>query len=271
VIDGFIAVVWIVYVVDLFVGAVPGAWTFRGRRGAMRATSEADVTLSAGFALMRLPLLPWQAACVASGTELPPAARLDRVEGVARAARPVAVAASALALVLLAGLPAVRAGWLTPYWWAVAGVAAWGTTVLVFLDAHRRIHGRWPSPETWFGTLLSPVGASRCVYTLYWRSVEALHPVEAAVALCGDAELLRIARQWSYDAPDDLPAIRRLLEPRGLAPWLAAPPPVDPDRSPRYCPRCSGGYAAFATDCRDCGVPLVARVDATGGPPAVDA
>jgi hypothetical protein len=260
VIDGFIAVVWIVYLVDLFVAAVPGAWTFRGRRGAMRATSEADVTLSAGFALMRLPLLPWQAACVASGTALPEVARLERVEAVAQVARPVAIAASALALVLLAGLPAVRAGWLTPYAWVVAGLAAWGTTVFAFVDAYRRLHRRWPSAEMWFGTLLSPVGASRCVYALHWRSLEALHPVEAAVALCDDTELLRIARQWSYDTPVDGAAIHRLLESRGLATRLSEPPPLDPDRSPRYCPRCGGGYAAFATDCRDCGVPLVARV-----------
>jgi hypothetical protein len=260
VIDGFIAVVWIVYVVDLFVAAVPGAWTFQGRRGAMHGRSEPDVALSAGVALMRLPLLPWQSAHVASGTGLPAAARLDRVEAVTRATRPVAIASSALAIVLLAGLPAVRAGWLTPYAWVIAGVAAWGTTVAVFLDAHRRLDGRWPSAETWFGTLLSPVGASRCVYALQWRSLQALHPVEVAVALCDDAELLRIARQWSHDAPDDVAAIRRLLAPRGLVTRLSEPPPLDPDRSPRYCPRCGGGYAAFATECRDCGVPLVARV-----------
>jgi hypothetical protein len=82
-----------------------------------------------------------------------------------------------------------------------------------------------------------------------WRSLEALHPVEAAVGLCDDAELVRVARQWSYDAPDDVAGIRRLLE----------PPPIDADRSPRYCPRCGGGYAAFATECADCRIPLIAR------------
>ena len=82
-----------------------------------------------------------------------------------------------------------------------------------------------------------------------WRSLEALHPVEAAVGLCDDAELVRVARQWTYDAPDDVAGIRRLLE----------PPPIDADRSPRYCPRCGGGYAAFATECADCRIPLIAR------------
>ena len=259
-IDTVIAAVWIVYLVDLFVAAVPGAWTFRGRRGAMRASDGPDLTLSAGFALMRLPLPPWHAAFVAAGTELPEAARLDRVEAVAVAARPVAVAASTLAFVLLAGLPAVRAGWLTPYAWALTGIAAWVTTALVFLGAYRRLHRRWPAAETWFGTLLSPVAASRCVYTLQWRSLEALHPLEAAVALCDDAEVLRVARQWSYDTPDDVAAIRCLLEPRGLGARLSEPPPLDADRSPRYCPRCGGGYAAFAADCADCGVALIARV-----------
>jgi hypothetical protein len=260
VIDSIIAVVWIVYLVDLFVAAVPGAWTFRGRRGAMRASADPDLMLSAGFALMRLPVLPWQAACVAAGTELPEAARVDRVDALRVAARPVAAAASALAFVLLIGLPAVRAGWLTPLAWVIVGAVVWLTTVLVFLDAYRRLHQRWPALETWFGTLLSPVGASRCVYALHWRSLEALHPVEAAVALCDDAELLRVARQWSYDAPDDAAAIRRLLEPRGLAAKLSAPPPVDPDASPQYCPRCGGGYTAVASDCSDCRVALVARV-----------
>ena len=259
-IDGFIAVVWIVYLVDLFVAAVPGAWTFRGRRGAMRASADPDLMLSAGFALMRLPVLPWQAACVAAGTELPEAARVDRVEAVTAAARPVAVAASALAFVLLCGLPAIRVGWLTPLAWVIAGAAAWLTTVVVFLDAYRRLHRRWPAVETWFGTLLSPVGASRCVYALQWRSLEALHPVEAAVALCDDTEVLRVARQWSYDAPGDAAAIGRLLAPRGLAARLSEPPPVDADASPQYCPRCGGGYKAVASDCSDCRVPLVARV-----------
>ncbi len=258
-IDGFIAVVWIVYAVDLFVAAVPGAWTFRGRRGAMRGSPDADLTLSAGFALMRLPALPWHAACIAAGTTLPDAARLDRVDAAAAAARPVAVAASALAIVLLGGLPAVRVGWLTPHVWLIAAGTTWGATVVVFVAASRRLHRRWPSAEVWFGTLLSPVSATRCVYALHWRTLQALHPVEAAVALCDDAEVLRIARQWSYDAPDEAAAIRRLLEPRGLAVRLSDPPPLDPDRSPRYCPRCGGGYAAFATDCADCGVPLVAR------------
>ena len=258
-IDGFIAVVWIVYVVYLFVAAVPGAWTFRGRRGAMRASADPDVTLSAGFALMRLPVLPWQAACVARGTELPEAVRLDRVQALAAATRPVAIAASALALALLGGLPVVRVGWLTPKAWVIVGAVAWITTVLVFLDAHRRLHHRWPTVEAWFGALLSPVGASRCVYALQWRSLEALHPVEAAVALCDDAELLRVARQWSYDAPDDAAGIRRLLEPRGLAARLSEPPPVDADASPQYCPRCGGGYAAFSTAFADCRIPLVAR------------
>ena len=53
------------------------AWTFRGRRGAMRASADPDLTLSAGFALMRLPVLPWQAACAARGIELPEADVLD--------------------------------------------------------------------------------------------------------------------------------------------------------------------------------------------------
>jgi hypothetical protein len=260
VIDGFIAVVWIVYLVDLFVAAVPGAWTFRGRRGAMRASADPDLALSAGFALMRLPVLPWQAACVAQGAELPEAARVVRVEAVSTAAQPVAMAASALAFALLAGLPAVRVGLLTPFEWVSIGGALWLVTVLVFLDSYRRLYQRWPAVETWFGTLLSPVSASRCVYALQWRSVDALHPVEAAVALCDDVELLRVARQWSYDAPDDAAAIRRLLEPRGLAERLLQPPPVDADASPQYCPRCGGGYSVIAGDCADCRVPLVARL-----------
>ena len=258
-IDGFIAVVWIVYAVDLFVAAVPGAWTFRGRRGAMWATVEPDIRLTGGLALMRLPVSPWEAACVATGTTIPATARVERVDALTTAAGPVATAASALALVLLAGLPAIRVGWLTPKGWVIVAAAAWLTTVGLFLDAHRRLHGRWPSVETWFATLLSPVGASRSVYALTWRAVEALHPIEAAAALCDDAELLRIARQWCYDAPGDRAAIARLLEPRGLATRLDGPPPEDADRSPCFCPRCGGGYAASATDCADCRVPLVVR------------
>jgi hypothetical protein len=259
VIDGFIAVVWIVYAVDLFVAAVPGAWTFRGRPGAMRATAMPDLVLSAGFRLMRLPVAPWQAACVALGTTLPPAARFDRVEAMLTATRPVAAAASVLAVVLLVGLPAIRVGWLTPKLWLAAGAVAWVATVALFVRAHRRVHGRSPSLETWFGTLLMPVGASRCVYALQWRSLDSLHPIEAAVALCDDAEVLRVARRWRYDAAADSDAIGRLLEPRGLAARLSEPPPLDADASPQYCPRCGTGYAAFATACADCRVPLERR------------
>jgi hypothetical protein len=260
VIDGFIAVVWIVYVVDLFVAAVPGAWTFRGRCGAMRAAVDADIRLTGGLALMRLPVPPWDVACIATGTTIPDTARIERVDALTTAAGPLTTAASALALVLLAGLPAVRVGWLTPKGWVIVAAAAWLTTVGLFLHAHRRLHGRWPSVETWFATLLSPVGASRSVYALTWRALEPLHPIEAAALLCDETELLRIARQWCYDAPGDRDAIARLLDPRGLATRLDEPPPEDADRSPRYCPRCGGGYAASATDCADCGVPLVARV-----------
>jgi hypothetical protein len=259
VIDAFIAVVWIVYAVDLFVAAVPGAWTFRGRPGAMRATAGPDVVLSAGFALTRLPVAPWHAACVALGSVPPPAPRLDRVRAVMAATRPVAAAASVLAAVLLAGLPAIRVGWVTPRQWVVMAAVAWATAVALFVRAHRTVHGRWPSLETWFGTLLMPIGASRSVHALQWRSLDALHPIEAAVALCDDAEVVRVARRWCYDAPADTEAIRRLLEPRRLATRLADPPPLDADASPQYCPRCGTGYAAFATACVDCRVPVVAR------------
>jgi hypothetical protein len=259
VIDGFIAVVWIVYVVDLFVAAVPGAWTFRGRRGAMRATVDADIQLTGGLALMHLPVPPWEAACVAKGATIPDTARVARVDALMAAAGPVASAASALALVLLAGLPAVRAGWITPKGWLMVGAAAWLTTIGLFVHAYRRLYARWPTVETWFATLLSPVGASRSVYTLTWRALEALHPIEAAAILCDDTELVRVSRRWCYDAPADREAVARLLEPRGLAARLDEPPPEDADRSPRYCPRCGGGYAASATDCADCGVPLLSR------------
>jgi hypothetical protein len=267
VIDGFIAVVWIVYVVDLFVAAVPAAWTFRGRRGAMRASAEPDISLSGGFALVRLPVLPWGTACVAAGTTVPASACADRVEALVSAARPVAIAASALALVLLAGLPAVRAGWMTPRAWVVMAAIAWTATIVVFVHAHRRVHARWPSLETWFGTLASPVGASRSVYALWWRGLDTFHPVEAAAVLCDDAELLRVARRWSYDVPADRTAIVRLLQPRHLAARLDEPPPFDADSSPRYCPRCGGGYTAAVTECADCRVPLMARAsgcDANG-------
>ena len=123
----------------------------------------------------------------------------------------------------------------------VVGAVVWLTTVLVFLDAHRRLHPRWPAVETWFGTLLSPVGASRCVYALQWRSLEALHPVEAAAALCDDAELLRIARQWSYDAPTT-PRRSAGCSSRAVSPRGCRSRHLDADASP-HCPRCGGGYA----------------------------
>ena len=126
---------------------------------------------------------------------------------------------------LLAGLPALRVGWVTPKAWVIAAAAAWLTTALVFVRGYRRVHARWPSVETWFATLLSPVGASRSVYALYWRSLEALHPIEAAAALCDDAELLRVARLWTYDAPDDRPRVcraARAARPGGAAVGAAA-------------------------------------------------
>jgi hypothetical protein len=257
-IDAFIAVVWIVYVVDLFVAAVPGAWTFRGRPAAMRASTGPDIQLAGNFALMRLPVLPFDAAFVALGRELPAAPRTARIDAVLAAARPVAVATTALALLLLAGLPAVRVGWMTPRSWIALGALAWLVAAVLTVRACRRVHGRWPSIETWLGTLLSPVGASRGVHAVYWRSLEALHPLELAASLCDDAELLRVARLWSYDTPADRAAIDNLLASRGLTGRLATPPP-DADGSPRYCPRCGSGYAAFADACADCRVPVVPR------------
>jgi hypothetical protein len=259
VIDAFIAVVWIVYLSDLFVAAVPGAWTFRGRPGAMRASVGPDIQLAGGFALMRLPVLPFDAAFVALGEDLPAAPRTTCVDAVLAEVRPVAAVTTVLALLLLAGLIAVRVGWLTPRAWIAGGATAWLVAVVLIVRAFRRVHRRWPSLETWLATLVSPVGASRGVYALSWRSLDALHPVEAAAVLCDDAELLRVARLWVYDAPDDRAAIERLLAPRGLARRLDDPPPPDADRLPRYCPRCGSGYAAFAEACADCRVPLADR------------
>jgi hypothetical protein len=257
--DTFLAVVWVVYLSDLFVAAVPGAWTFRGRRGAMRASSGPDLQLAGGFALMRLPVLPWDGAFAVSGIALPETARAARVDAVHAAARPLLMASSTLAAILLIGLPVVRAGWLTPKAWAIAGAVAWLATIVLVMRAWRAVHGRRMPLEAWLATLLTPVGASRAGYALVWRSLDDLHPIEAAVLLCDDDELLRVARLWAYDAPHDRDALRRLLEPRGLVDRLDWPPSDDPDRSPQYCPRCGDGYAAFARACADCDVPLVTR------------
>jgi hypothetical protein len=271
VIETFIAVVWIVYLSDLFVAAVPGAWTLRGRRGAMRAGAGPDVQLAGGFALMRLPVLPWEHAFAVRGTALPEEARAARVAAVYAAAGPVAAAASTLAAVLLFGLPVVRAGWLTPKAWVLAVGAAWLTTMVLLARAWRRVHGRRMTIEAWIATALTPVGASRAGYALAWRCLDDVHPIEAAALLCDDDELLRVARLWTYDAPQDRDGVRRLLAPRGLAGRLDAPPPIDVDGSPQYCPRCGHGYAAFAEACTDCDVALVARAVTTSPPPAPSA
>jgi hypothetical protein len=257
VLDGFIVVVWAVYLIDLFVAAVPQAWTFRGRRGAMRAGPGADIELNGGFALMRLPLAPWHAAFVAGGSDGDPARSASRVDVVFAEARALAVASTALAAVLIVGLPAIRVGWITSTAWLIVAGATWVTTILVFLRAWRRVHGGRVPLETWVATLVSPVGASRSVYTLYWRALAPLHPVAAAAALCDDAEFLRVARLWRFDHPAD-EATAALARRRGLAERLAAPPPDDASL-PRFCPRCGSGYAAFADACRDCRVPLASR------------
>jgi hypothetical protein len=260
VLDGFIVVVWAVYLIDLFVAAVPGAWTFRGRRGAMQASAGADLQLTGGFALMRLPLAPWDAAFACGGSEAEPAASASRVDAAFAGGRALAVASTGLAALLLLGLPAIRAGWLTPKIWLIAAVAAWLATIVVFVRAWRQVHGGRVPLETWIGTLASPVGASRSVYALYWRSLAPLHPIAAAAAVCDDAEFLRVARLWRFDHPDDeapLAFARR----RRLADRLTAPP-SDEASLPRFCPRCGSGYAAFAEACRDCHVPLVSRTEA---------
>jgi hypothetical protein len=258
VLDGFIVVVWAVYLIDLFVAAVPQAWTFRGRRGAMRAADRPDVELSGGFALMRLPVVPWEAAFVATGRECD-ASAARRIEAAFADARPVAIGSTALAVVLLVGLPAIRAGWITPRLWIAAAAITWLATVVVFARAWRRVHARRVPLETWIATLLSPVGASRSVYALYWRALAPLHPLVLAAAACDDEEFVRVARLWRYDQPDDAAMVASLAAGRGLSERLAAAPPADDPHLPRYCPRCGGAYAAFAEACRDCQVPLLTR------------
>ena len=215
-VDGFIVVVWAVYLIDLFVAAVPRAWTFRGRRGAMRASFVPDVELTGGLALMRLPFAPWEAAFVALGADLDREASA-RADAVFAEARPLGIASTALAAVLLVGLPGVRVGWMTPKAWVIVAVAAWITTIVVFVRAWRRVHARRVPLETWIATLASPVGASRSVYALYWRALAPLHPVIAAAAVCDDAEFLRVARLWRYDHPDteaEVARPRRWARPR---------------------------------------------------------
>jgi len=258
VLDGFIVVVWVVYLIDLFVAAVPQAWTFRGRRGAMRASSRPDVELSGGFALMRLPVAPWEAAFVAGGREHDAGAVARRIDHVFAEARPVAIGSTTLAAVLLVGLPAIRVGWITPRIWMAIAAAAWLATMVVFVRAWRRVHGRRVPLETWIATLLSPVGASRSVYAIYWRALAPLHPAAVAGVACDDDEFLRVARLWRYDQPEDTDLVATLAAARGLAGRLAAPPAAD-QHLPRYCPRCGSGYAPFADACRDCRVPLLTR------------
>jgi hypothetical protein len=223
----------------------------------MRASAGPDLELTGGFALMRLPIAPWQAAFSVDGSDRDPAMTASRVDAVFAEARPLALASTALAVVLLFGLPGIRVGWITPKVWLIAAVAAWLTTILVFVRTWRRVHGRRVPLETWVATLASPVSASRSVHALCWRALAPLHPMAAAAALCDDTEFLRVARLWRFDHPAD-EAAATLARRRGLADRLAAPP-SDEAGLPRFCPRCGSGYAAFADACRDCRVPLASR------------
>jgi hypothetical protein len=257
---GLVIALWAIYVSECFVRWRPGDWVFRETASGVLASDAPDVTFVGGrFAFARMPLLPWSAAHVCHGEDLDGRGVCVRLEAADAEARWVKLSSAVLFGVLLIAVPAlVVADRLLPvlYWSLGAVAVAWAATFGTFLTAYRRLVGAGPPIETWLVLLLSPVDLVRAPAVLSLRLIESAHPVAAADALCGDAEFLRVARVWQFDAPGLRQAIQQAAAARGLKDALAAPPPIPEPGVSRFCPRCSATFRDPATRCADCGCAL---------------
>lgn len=252
-----IALLWCVYLADCVTRQRPGAWTLRARllRG-MSGIAGPDFALwGERFAFAWTPLLPWLPAFTFTGVDLRVAATRRRLEAISRDTRPLRIAAGVLFVWVMGVLPLlVLTGWFVPVLlpWLIVGSTAWIITLVRFFAAHRRVHGRGPTPDLWLALTLSPLSLMRAPTAVAYDAARASHPVAAAAVLCGDAEFLRIARLWYFDNAAIRPGIEEAARARGLAGRLLTGPAAWEPGVTQFCPRCHGTYTDRAAGCTEC-------------------
>jgi hypothetical protein len=267
-----VAILWALYVSECFTRWKAGEWVFRRRlSGEVRAIDAADFTLLGDrVSFAWTSLLPWDVCLVFSGEDLDREAFRQRLYALHRGTRWLRVSAATLGIVLLVVAPLlVVTGRLMPWLTIVlcALAAAWFSTCVAFVVTYRRLYGGRPPIEIWLVLALSPIDLIRAPFVVSLRALSGTHPVVAADALCGDAEFLRVARLWHFDARGLRPAIEALAQARDLGEALAAGPADSEPGVSLFCPRCHATFTPVAERCADCAVELAALVSAPSDPP----
>jgi hypothetical protein len=261
-----VAILWIVYFSDCFAKTSPDSWVFRGLRvGGLRPSKGADIEFLGGrLSLVWLSVWPWAAAVQASGESFDidlARGRLSDALGDIRALRVASAALFGLVLVALSVLVVtdrlIGVLWL----WLPAALVAWVATVVLFLQSRKRAAVP-PSWESAAAVVLSPLTAIRSPLVILAPRMREFHPVCVAAVTCSEADFLRVARLWHFDAPDLRESIRTIADTRGLAERLTAPPDDAEAGMTRYCPRCYESYQDTAAACSTCLVPLESRAAA---------
>ena len=252
-----VAVLWAVYLSECFVRWAPGEWVFRRTRGnTIRGVDRPDVTFwSERFAFVWASWWPGDVVIRCSGRDLDVEACRARLTQVDVNTRGLRVAAGALFVLLLVVFPLLVLTerllvWL--FWLLGAVLLAWGSTLILFFRAYRRVHGQTPSMEVALTNVLSPLNLVVAPLTISLDASRNTHPVIAAHALGDTEEFLRVARVWHADSEELRGDIERLARERGVATRLLSPPlDVEPGMS-QYCRRCLATYKDGAKRCADC-------------------
>ena len=258
-----LVLLWCVYFADCFVRVDAREWTFRGwGLGACRGFRGPELALAGGrLQFVRYPLWPGAVGLGAAGECLDLQAARQRVADAQRHVKWLQSAAAGLFGTLLPTLSwLVWTGRFYPMaWvWAATAASALSATWVLYIRAHRALHGRAPAAGVWVPLAFSPVSVIRTPF-LVGRAVCAdLPPIAVAGAVCGDDEFLRVARLCHYDEAACRSGIERIVADRGLTARFDERPSADPNVFGWFCPRCHEVYRKSASTCVDClGVPLL--------------
>ena len=251
-----LALLWCIYLSECLVRQRPGEWVLSARAiGGWRAIAEPDLQLLGGrFGLCWTTIFPWRLAFTLTGGELDTRKARAAIANVQQSTYWLRLSSAALFVWLLGGLTLLvltdrLLSVLLPY--AVVAALLWVLTFAMFVRAFRRVHRQGPAAEVWVTAALSPVALIRVPHIVSLTAIKDLHPVAAAAILAEDAEFLRLARLWHFDAPQLRPAIERAARGRALHEQLTAPPVCEPGLT-RFCPRCHETYTVAAERCADC-------------------
>jgi hypothetical protein len=200
----------------------------------------------------------------------------EAVEEVLRSSRWVAAGSQVLLFHLVVIVPLVLLGGVVPHGWKVLGGSLAVIQVFVavtFTLAHRKLHpGQLGDRiQHLVSMFFFPPDGVFAADHLANRTLDAFHPLAAALVLCGEDEGRKVAgeylRVWQNPLAEEgagksgeyLEKVKILVDEMGWSVGEVAGPPLpDAQDSLAYCPRCHAQFLVAEGSCPDC--PGVSKV-----------